>query len=60
VWQRVETVRRGVPGKLILAVGKQLRVSEEVLDESEAAEIYVYRTSMQAKTILERLERLTS
>ncbi len=60
VWQRVETVRRGFPGKLILAVGKQLRVSEEVLDESEAAEIYVYRTSMQAKTILERLERLTS
>lgn len=57
VWQRVETVRRGFPGRILLAVGKQLRVSEEVLEEGEAGELYVYRTSPQPKAVLERLER---
>lgn len=55
VWQRIETIRRGFPGRIVLAVGKQLRVSEELLDESEAGELYVYRTSMQPKAVLERL-----
>lgn len=57
VWQRVETIARGFPARIILAVGKHLRVSEEVLDEQEAGEIYVYRTKMSAKAILARLER---
>ncbi|MBM4375363.1 MAG: DUF790 family protein [Deltaproteobacteria bacterium] len=57
VWQRIETVRRGFPGRILLAVGKQLRVSEDLLDESEAGELYVYRTSPQPKALLERLER---
>ncbi|MBM4358744.1 MAG: DUF790 family protein [Deltaproteobacteria bacterium] len=60
VWQRVETIRRGFPGKLILAIGKQLRVSEEVLEESDAAEVYVYRAAMLPKAVLERLAKLTS
>jgi predicted nuclease of restriction endonuclease-like RecB superfamily len=57
VWQRIETVRRGFPGRIILAIGKQLRVSEEVLEESEAGELYVYRTSLQPRAVLERLDR---
>lgn len=57
VWQRIETIRRGFPGRILLAVGKQLRVSEELLDESEAGELYVYRASILPKAILERLER---
>jgi predicted nuclease of restriction endonuclease-like RecB superfamily len=56
VWQRVETISRGFPGRIILAVGKHLRVSEEVLDQEEAGEIYVYRTKMSAKAILARLD----
>lgn len=60
VWQRVETIRRGLESKLILAVGKQLRVSEDVLDESDAAEVYVYRQTMLPKAVLARLERLSS
>ena len=56
VWQRIETIRRGFPGRIILAVGKQLRVSEELLEESEAGELYVYRVSLQPKAVLERLE----
>jgi predicted nuclease of restriction endonuclease-like RecB superfamily len=57
VWQRIETLRRGFPARIILAVGKQLRVSEELLDENEAGELYVYRTKPSARAILERLER---
>ena len=31
------------PGRILLAVGKQLRVSEEVLGEEDAGEVYVYK-----------------
>lgn len=57
VWQRVETVARGFPARLILAVGKHLRVSEDVLSDDEAGQLYVYRTKMSARAILERLQR---
>jgi len=56
VWQRVESIGRGFPARIILAIGKHLRVSEEVLGDEDAGEIYVYRTKMSAKAILERLE----
>ena len=54
---RVELVREGFPARLILAVGKHLRVSEEVLDEDDAGELYVYKATMSPRAILERLER---
>jgi predicted nuclease of restriction endonuclease-like RecB superfamily len=58
VWQRIETIARGsMPARLILAVSKQLRVSEELLGEQEAGELYVYRTRMSPRAILDRLER---
>jgi predicted nuclease of restriction endonuclease-like RecB superfamily len=57
VWQRVETIRRGgFPGRIILSVSKQLRVSQEVLDEEDAGELYVYRTTMRPQAILARLD----
>lgn len=57
VWQRIETVRRGFPGRILLAVGKHLRVSDELLDESDAGELYVFRNAMQPRAVLERLDR---
>jgi len=57
VWQRLETIERGFPSPIILAVGKQLRVSEEVLDDGSVANLYVYRTTIRPKAILERLEQ---
>lgn len=57
VWQRVELLRKGFPARVILAVGKQLRVSEEVLGEGDAGEIYVYSTTMSPRAVLERLRR---
>ncbi len=56
VWQRVELLRKGgFPGRILLAVGKQLRVSEEVLGEEDSGELYVYKVTMSPRAILERL-----
>ena len=56
VWNRVEAIRKGFPARILLAVGKQLRVSEEVLGEEDAGELYVYRATMSPRAVLERLE----
>ncbi len=56
VWQRVETVSSGFPARLILCAGKQLRVSEELLDDETSAQLVVYKTTIRPKVILERLE----
>jgi predicted nuclease of restriction endonuclease-like RecB superfamily len=58
VWQRIETIERGFPSRIILALGKQLRVSEEALSSEQAdqANLYVYKTKMRPKAVLERLE----
>lgn len=56
VWQRIETIRRGFPSRIILAVSKNLRVSEELLENADAGELYVYKASMRPKQILERLD----
>lgn len=56
VWRRVEQIRRGgLPCRILLAVGKQLRVSEEVLGEEDAGEVYVYKMTISPRAVLERL-----
>lgn len=56
VWRRVEQIRRGgLPCRLLLAVGKQLRVSEEVLGEDDAGEVYVYKQTLSPRAVLARL-----
>jgi hypothetical protein len=58
VWTRVEQIRRGaIPARYLLAVSKQLRVSEEVLEEDDAGEVYVYKAAMLPRAVLERLEK---
>jgi predicted nuclease of restriction endonuclease-like RecB superfamily len=57
VFARVEQIRRGATGRMILAVGKHLRVSEELLGEDDAGEIHVFKSAISARAILERLER---
>ena len=57
VWQRIETLQRSTfDGRIILAVGKHLRVSEELLDDDPSGQLYVYKTKMRPKQILERLD----
>ena len=46
-----------VEAELGLAVGKQLRVSEELLGDDDAGEVYVYKRSPSPRAVLERLER---
>jgi predicted nuclease of restriction endonuclease-like RecB superfamily len=56
VWQRVELLRKGTfPARILLAVGKQLRVSEEVLGEGDAGEVLVYPRTLSPRAVLERL-----
>lgn len=57
VWQRVELVQKGFPCRILLAVSKQLRVSEEVLGEEDTGEVYVYKRVISPREVLERLER---
>ncbi len=57
VWQRVELIRKGFPARILLAVSKALRVSEEVLGDEDAGEIYVYRRTISPREVLERLRR---
>jgi uncharacterized protein len=55
VWRRIELVRKGLSVPLVLAVSKKLRVSAEVLEDGEAAELYVYVSTMSPRAVLERL-----
>jgi len=40
-------------------VSKQLRVSEELLGEEDAGELYVYKRTISPREVLDRLERVT-
>ncbi len=56
VWQRVELLRKkSFPARILLAVSKHLRVSEEVLGDEDAGEIYAYKTTLSPRAVLERL-----
>jgi uncharacterized protein len=55
VWKRVELCERGLTQRVIFAVSSRLRVSEEVLGETSASELYVYKGSLSAKEVLRRL-----
>jgi predicted nuclease of restriction endonuclease-like RecB superfamily len=56
VWKRIELVKAGLPHRMVFAVSKHLRVSEEALEEENAA-LYVYSRTMNAKAVLERVAR---
>jgi uncharacterized protein len=56
VWKRVELVERGLPHRMVFAVSKHLRVSEQVLGDQHPAALYVYSRKMSAAAVLERVE----
>ena len=59
VWKRVELVQAGLPERILFAVSAKLRVSEEVLEGDLPGALYVYKQTMSARAIAERLERLS-
>ncbi len=58
VWKRVELVQAGLSERILFAVSARLRVSEAVLDGELPGALYVYKRTMSARAIAERLERL--
>lgn len=58
VFRRVEAVKRGLGARLLLVGPKALRVSEELLDAGDGGALYVYRASLSARSVLERVEAL--
>jgi hypothetical protein len=55
----VELVQAGLAEAVLFAVSSRLRVSEEVLDADLPGALYVYKGTMSARAIAERLDRLT-
>ena len=60
VWQRVELVQAGLAESILFAVSTRLRVSEEVLDGDLPGALYVYKGTMSARVIADRLEALSA
>ncbi len=60
VWKRVELVRAGLPERVLFALSSRLRVSEDVLGDDLPSALYVYKGSMSARTVRERLELLAA
>ena len=58
VWKRVELVQAGLAERILFAVSARLRVSEDVLDDELPGALYVYKQTMSARAVAERLETL--
>jgi predicted nuclease of restriction endonuclease-like RecB superfamily len=52
VWKRVELVEKGLSERIVFAVSSRLRVSEEVLDDSASASLYVYKGRINPRALL--------
>ncbi len=60
VWRRVELAREGLGERVLFAAGEHLRVSPEVLEPATHACLYVYKRTLSARAIAERLDRLAA
>ncbi|HEX4474524.1 MAG TPA: DUF790 family protein [Polyangiaceae bacterium] len=60
VFRRVDLVQRGLARPMLFAVSSRLRVSEAVLDSDEPASLYVYKGTMNARTIERKLDDVRS
>ena len=60
VWKRIELIQAGLPHRIVFAVSQRLRVSEAALDAELPGALYVYKRTMSAKMILERVEAVAS
>ncbi|MDX2021779.1 MAG: DUF790 family protein [Deltaproteobacteria bacterium] len=60
VWKRVELCEAGLPFSVVFGVSKALRVSEDVLGDETAAALYVFTKTPNARSLLERIERVAA
>jgi predicted nuclease of restriction endonuclease-like RecB superfamily len=56
VWKRVEMANAGLPERMVFAVSKALRVSEEILGDDSPAALYVYARTMNARAVVEHVD----
>jgi predicted nuclease of restriction endonuclease-like RecB superfamily len=60
VWKRVELAQRGLGARLLFVVSSRLRVSEDVLEETEEAALYVYKGRINARSVVRHAEALSA
>ncbi|MGO8993033.1 MAG: DUF790 family protein [Polyangiaceae bacterium] len=60
VWRRVELVQGGLTKPILFAVSSRLRVSEEVLSADASSALYVYKGTMNASAVAQRLDALAA
>ncbi|MDB4979332.1 MAG: hypothetical protein JWM82_84 [Myxococcales bacterium] len=60
VFQRIDLVRAGLPHKILFAASRDLRVSEELLDDTPSASLYIFTRALNARAIRERLDALAA
>lgn len=58
VFARVDLVKRGLTHKVLLVVPRDLRVSEELLEDGEGGIVMVYKSSLSARQVLTNLDGL--
>jgi len=58
VFRRIELVERGLPHPIVFAVSKRLRVREDLIEDGLPGSLYVYKGTMSARVILDRLEHV--
>ncbi len=58
VWRRIELVQAGLPHRVVFAVSSRLRVSEELLSDSESASLLVFKGSVGARALQRKLDAL--
>jgi len=58
VWKRIELVKEGMSDPILFAASSRLRVSEQLLEDTETAALYVYKGVMSARAIERKLEGL--
>ncbi len=59
VWKRVEMTNAGLPERMVFAVSKALRVSEEALGDDSSAALYVYARTMNARAVVEHVDAVS-
>lgn len=60
VWQRVELAKKGLGARLLFVVSSRLRVSEDVLEETDEAALYVYKGRINARSVLRHADALAA
>jgi predicted nuclease of restriction endonuclease-like RecB superfamily len=58
VFRRIEAAERGLAERVLFVVSSRLRVSEALLDEVQAASLYVYKGKINAAALLRHVEAL--